>query len=103
MAEHQYTQQHTHQHSEECAEVFAQLSRYIDMDLPPDVCREIEAHIAGCGPCIEFTESLRKTVELCRSYEPEAIPNPVSEEARRRLAAAYEKLLAAKKNDRVGP
>ncbi|HYA16616.1 MAG TPA: zf-HC2 domain-containing protein [Bryobacteraceae bacterium] len=88
-----------HQHSEACAEVFAQLSRYIDLDLPPETCREIEAHIAGCEPCVEFTESLRKTVELCRNYAPEELPDPISQEARKRLARAYERLLAARKAD----
>ena len=66
-----------HRHNERCKEVFALLSDYLNLELPPDACREIEAHIAGCEPCIEFTESLRKTVDLCRQYRSAEFPTPL--------------------------
>ena len=37
-------------------------SAYLDAELPPGDCAEIEKHIAGCPPCVEFVESLRKSV-----------------------------------------
>lgn len=81
-----------HEHTRECRDVFALLSGYIDLDLPADACREIEQHIAGCAPCVEFTESLRKTVEMCRAYQPSELPRPVGEQARIRLLEAYNKM-----------
>lgn len=79
-----------------CKEVFALLSEYLDLELPPEACAEIEAHIAGCSPCVEFAESLRKTVDLCRRYEPEAMPEPLTAAAREELRVAWEKVRAQK-------
>jgi RNA polymerase sigma-70 factor, ECF subfamily len=88
----------SHQHTGNCQEIFAMLSAYLDLELPPDACREIEQHLAGCPPCIEFTESLRRTVELCRGYRPAELPAPLAREARERLEAAYRDMLAARAN-----
>ncbi|HUD98644.1 MAG TPA: zf-HC2 domain-containing protein [Bryobacteraceae bacterium] len=53
-----------HYGTEECQRIFAALSEYLDLELPPEACRELEAHLAGCAPCIEFAESRAKP---CRS------------------------------------
>ena len=55
-------------HEGNCQEVFALLSDYLNLELPPEACAEVEHHLAGCEPCVEFAESLRKTVDLCRQY-----------------------------------
>ncbi len=84
-------------HTEKCREVFALLSEYLNLELPPDACEEIEAHITGCAPCVEFAESLRKTVELCRRYQPSELPQPLGEDARRQLLDAYTSMLVREK------
>jgi len=86
----------SHVHTEKCKEVFALLSDYLNLELPPDACQAIETHLAGCPPCIEFTESLRKTVELCRGYRPSELPELIGTQAREQLLAAYQKMLAAR-------
>ena len=86
-----------HQHNDQCKEVFAMLSDYLNLELPPETCDEIEAHIAGCRPCVEFAESLRKTVDLCRKYQPKELPAPLGEEAKAQLREAYSKMLAARR------
>jgi RNA polymerase sigma-70 factor (ECF subfamily) len=80
--------------SEKCKEVFALLSEYLDLELPPEACVQIQAHIADCPPCVEFAESLRKTIELCRRYQPTAMPEPLSGAARDELRKAWEKVRA---------
>lgn len=80
---------------EDCKQVFALLSQYLDLELPPDACKAIETHLAGCAPCIEFAESLRKTVELCRRFEPSELPAAIENEAREELMDAYRKMVAA--------
>jgi len=82
---------------ESCKEVFELLSQYLDLELPPEACQEIEGHLAGCPPCVEFAESLRRTVELCLEFEPGVIPEPLSESARSELQRAWEKMLAARR------
>lgn len=85
-----------HERSEKCKEVFSLLSEYLNLELPPDACQEIETHLAGCPPCIEFADSLRKTVDLCRAYSPSELPKPIGNEARAKLLEAYQKMLAAR-------
>lgn len=47
-----------------CKEIFDRLSDYIDRDLDPEICKEIEGHVENCEPCIAFINTLRKTVDL---------------------------------------
>ena len=87
-----------HERSEKCKEVFSLLSEYLNLELPPDACKEIETHLAGCPPCIEFAESLRKTVELCRRYRPDELPEPLGKNARAQLFDAYQRMLGARED-----
>ena len=88
---------HNHgDHPEECKEVFARLSEYLDAELPEGCCREIEQHLAGCPPCIEFLESLKRTIRLCRDCEMPAPPEPIGSSHKEELRAAYRKFLAAR-------
>src|ERR1035441_8590050 len=82
--------------TEKCKEIFSLLSDYLNLELPPDPCREIEPPLAGSQPCIEFAESLRKTVELCRRYRPTELPEPIGRKAREQLLDAYQKMLRAR-------
>jgi predicted anti-sigma-YlaC factor YlaD len=76
---------------EECKRIFALLSEYLDLELPPDACEHIEEHLRGCPPCVDFAESLRKTVDLCRQYTPETMPPPLSKSAQGELWSAWRK------------
>ncbi len=82
--------------SGQCREVFALLSQYLDVELPPDACGAIEEHIKDCPPCIEFTESLKKTIALCRQYSPGEIPPELNEQSRAELERAYRRMLASR-------
>ncbi len=87
-----------HERTEKCKEVFSLLSEYLNLELPPGACQEIDTHLAGCAPCIEFAESLRQTVELCRRYQPRELPGPLEENARQQLLDAYKRMLLARKS-----
>ncbi len=86
-----------HERLEKCKEVFSLLSDYLNLELPPETCQEMETRLAGCPPCTEFAESLRKTVELCRGYLPATLPDPLGKQAREQLLIAYGKMLAGRK------
>ncbi len=82
--------------TEKCREIAALLSEYLNLELPPDACQEIETHLAGCTPCVEFAESLRQTVALCRKYRPGEMPGPIGDSARTRLQEAWQRMVAAR-------
>jgi hypothetical protein len=79
------------QDNRDCREIFALLSDYLDLELPPESCDRMRDHIENCAPCVEFVESLRRTVDLCRKYEPSTMPSAMSSEARERLLSAWRK------------
>jgi anti-sigma factor (TIGR02949 family) len=74
----------------ECKEIFTRLSEYLDRELPAGLCDEIEQHIAGCPPCVEFVKSLEQTVKLCREVDLTDGQPKLSDEKLAELKAAYE-------------
>jgi anti-sigma factor RsiW len=81
----------------DCNEIFGLLSQYLDAELPEDMCRQIDAHISGCAPCVEFLESLKKSIEICHTYKNHERPGPLPAAAREELLTAYQKMMAARK------
>ncbi len=62
-----------------CQELKAQLSDYIDGELDPGVCAEIERHMAGCDNCRIVVDTLRKTILLYRDYGAPPMPTGAHE------------------------
>lgn len=64
-----------------CEEILDKISEYIDQELDPSLCQEIEKHIEDCEPCVAFVNTLKKTVALFKSSaesQPD-VPENVSE------------------------
>jgi len=81
----------------DCERIFALLSEYLDQELAPATCEELEQHLRQCPPCIQFVRSLRRSVDLCRQLGqcPDA-PTP-GPEVLAGLRIAYEKMLAKRR------
>jgi RNA polymerase sigma-70 factor (ECF subfamily) len=77
----------------DCKNVFALLSEHLDGELPAATCDELEKHIQGCAPCVEFVESLKKSIAVGRKYKPAGEPDSLSPETKRSLQEAYERML----------
>lgn len=58
-----------------CKEVLAQASEYIDDQLSEQICADIRQHMAECGNCRMFINTLEKTVSLYRLMPGERIPD----------------------------
>ncbi|HPZ08305.1 MAG TPA: zf-HC2 domain-containing protein [Candidatus Eremiobacteraeota bacterium] len=70
----------------ECKKLLEELSNYIDHNIDPDVCDEIEKHIDGCSPCQVFIETLRETVRIFKENCPQKnVPEHVRKKLRERL------------------
>ena len=86
----------------DCSRVFALLSEYLDRELPPGDCTELEEHLSGCPECIEFVESLRRSVELCHQFG-KCQPLPaIAPQAMSDLREAYRKMLARRQRAQAG-
>ncbi|MCS6817259.1 MAG: sigma-70 family RNA polymerase sigma factor [Blastocatellia bacterium] len=79
-----------------CREMFERLSEYLDGELELDLCQHLESHLRDCAPCAAFLNTLRKTIELCRSYaadEKMTIPPEEKEKLRAALEACRQAIL----------
>jgi anti-sigma factor (TIGR02949 family) len=65
-----------------CEALLGSLSEYIDGELSPELCREIEKHLAGCENCRVVLNTTKRTIDLVQS-PTEAIPVP--DDVRERL------------------
>jgi anti-sigma factor RsiW len=81
----------------DCSSIFAMLSEYLDHELPPADCEELEQHIRTCAPCVAFVDSLKKSVATGRGYSPDEEPPPLAPEVKQSLEEAYRRMLAARK------
>jgi RNA polymerase sigma-70 factor (ECF subfamily) len=57
-----------------CDELLALLSDYVDGDIPPGACADLEKHLAGCDPCQVVVDNIRKTITLYKAGEPYELP-----------------------------
>lgn len=69
--------------SAECRKHLDCLSDYIEGELDPELCAELERHLTECGDCRIVVDTLRKTISLYRNYGHEDVPP----DARERLYA----------------
>lgn len=73
---------HTNAH---CQNTLVQLNAYIDGDLDSTLCTVLETHMEDCDDCRIVYNTLKKTIELCKS-DGEKISLP--HDTRQRLYAA---------------
>ncbi len=57
-----------------CQDYISELNDFIDGELDPQLCREIEQHIGECENCRIMVDSLQQTVKLCREGKTEELP-----------------------------
>jgi anti-sigma factor RsiW len=62
-----------------CKHAIQHLLEYLDGEISPDEQRELDAHLAGCEPCVEFVRSYRATPDLCRHHLVQRMPDEVAD------------------------
>ena len=70
---------------EDCKKNFERISEYLDGELGPDDCRQIEQHLMECPECQDCFDALKKTIDLCRKSAREEIPGDMRERLRSKL------------------
>ena len=75
--------EHVHKN---CEGLLESLSAYIDGDLPPELCAELEKHLAGCNDCTVVLNTTKRTIDLVHSpIEKPDLPEDVRERLFKRL------------------
>jgi len=62
-----------------CEDVRSALSNYIDDDVPPDLRRELERHLAECRTCQVLYDTTRRTLHIVTNAGSFEVPEAVSE------------------------
>ncbi len=74
-----------HVHSN-CESLLGSLSEYIDGELSPELCREIEKHLAGCENCRVVLNTTKRTIDLVQApAERTGLPDEVRARLFKRL------------------
>ena len=75
--------EHTHKN---CEELLGSLSSYIDGDLSPELCQELEKHLAGCDDCQVVLNTTKRTIDLVHApIEKPDLPDDVRARLFKRL------------------
>lgn len=76
-----------HDHKD-CIKMFERLSEYLDNELDTMTCKDIETHASTCISCKVCLQTLKRTVDLCKSSGSQPVPKEFS----RRLMGAISNL-----------
>lgn len=57
-----------------CDELLKLLGDYVDGQVDPAICKELEGHLAGCDPCRVVIDNLRKTIRLYKENNVYELP-----------------------------
>lgn len=84
----------------ECQPVEKRLSDSLDVEITQEDIEELKDHLQGCPPCLEFVESLKSTVRLCKDFGIEQTPAPLAESTRSQMVEAYQRMLAKRERSK---
>lgn len=78
-----------------CQELYGRLTELAEGSLKPDVCAEVERHLANCAGCQQIRQDLQDLARLCREA---SAPSTMPADVRSRIAS----LLTAPGDDTAG-
>ncbi len=76
-----------------CKQFLQELNDYLDPSIDPETKRHLESHVAACPNCFVVVDTTKKTLQVYKGMEPQSVP----EDLKKRLLAAVERKIAAKK------
>ncbi len=65
-----------------CPDVLQLWSENMEGDVKPELCSELERHIAACPRCRAACDSLKRTLALCRTTATPVVPESIQEAVR---------------------
>jgi anti-sigma factor RsiW len=76
-----------------CKQFLQELNDYLDPNTDGALKLRLEAHVSECPNCFVIVDTTRKTLQVYKGVEPQAIPEDVKD----RLLRALERKMAARK------
>ncbi|MCK6548867.1 sigma-70 family RNA polymerase sigma factor [Myxococcota bacterium] len=70
-----------------CPDIITTFSRYLEGDIGPDVCADMERHLAACPRCTVACDSLKRTLALCKVAPTPSVPADIKRQLVRDLHA----------------
>ena len=74
--------------SSSCPDILTMLSKKLEDEISPNVCAEMEAHVAGCPNCTGLCDSLKRTLAMCKALPSPTVPKHVQDSLRKAVASA---------------
>ena len=75
-----------------CKQFLQELNDYLDPNTDGALKIRLEAHVTECPNCFVIVDTTRKTLQVYKGVEPQAIPEDVKD----RLLKALERKMAAR-------
>ena len=66
-----------------CPDLVETYSRYLEGEIGPAVCAEVERHLEGCPRCRGACDAMRRALRLCRALPAAPVPADVQQAVRR--------------------
>ncbi len=76
-----------------CKQFLQELNDYLDPNTDTALKLRLEAHVSECPNCFVIVDTTKKTLQVYKGVEPQAIPEDVKD----RLLRALERKMAARK------
>lgn len=77
--------------AKKCRDYISNLNDYLDGELEPELCDEIERHVGQCENCRIMVDTLTKTVKLCRDGQSERLPEKLQKKLQDKLHQQWQK------------
>lgn len=75
----------------QCSDYINNLNDYLDGEISPELCKELEEHIGQCNNCRIMVDSLKQTVSLCREGKKETLPKALEDKLTNILKEKWKK------------
>jgi hypothetical protein len=85
-----------------CEKLLALLNDYIDGDVQPGICAELEQHLASCNPCHVVVDTVKKTITLYKAGQPYELPPGFRDRLHAELRARWKQSTPASPSENKG-
>ena len=77
-----------------CKQFLQELNDYLDPSIDTETKMHLERHVSECPNCFVIVDTTLKTLRVYKGVDPQQVP----EDLQKRLWAALERKMAAKRN-----